>query len=328
MPDGGWADYPQGVFLLSSPTRHYERGLITRQIDGYDKTKTLLDASFGTGDTTIGNYVIPAGTLYTDQIVSLLNQAGILSGQIKIIESDRTTVETRLHSNMKKYKHYRAHYRARAITLKKQLRSTRRKLASVNHIIAKLTQGINYEELWFDSYGNAVVEPYQDPDSAEIEHTYEVADDNILQPVLDQTLDLFDIPNVIVLVVSQSDRPMLRSKFVNNDPSSPVSTVRRGRKIIHFDDSLDVATQAELDAICKQTAIGAANVYETVSFSTMINPLHSNADVMSLVHPTMGISAKYMETGWSIEFKPGGTMTHTAQRVINLDAALVGDPDV
>ena len=328
MPDGGWADYPQGVFLTSSPTRVYNRGLITREVDAYDKTKVLLDASFGTSDTTIGNYVIPAGTIYTDEIINLLGQSGILTTQIKIVESTQATVWHRIHSNQKKYKAHKAHYRHRAGDLLKKKHTLTRKLNSVHKLIQKLIVGINYEELWFDGYCNAIIEPYQEPDSADVDHLYEVSEESILHPEVDQTLDLFDIPNVIVLVVSQSDRPLLKSKFVNKDPNSPVSTVRRGRKIVHFDDSLDVASQSELDALAKQAAIGAANVYETVNISTMINPLHGNRDIVFLEHPKLGLSDKFMEFGWSIEMKAGGTMTHQLRRVVNLDAALVGDPDV
>jgi hypothetical protein len=88
-----------------------------------------------------------------------------------------------------------------------------------------------------------------------------------------------------------------------------------------------VATQAELDALVHQAAIDAANVYEQVSLPTMLVPNHGNRDIIELTHAGLGLSADFSEQTWSMDLKPGGTMSHGLRRVVNIDQSLLGDPD-
>jgi len=71
MPDGGTAEWPLGVFLLSSPTRKDENKQIKRSIEAYDSSLILKEDKF------IDRYVIEAGTKYIDAIIDILNAAGI-----------------------------------------------------------------------------------------------------------------------------------------------------------------------------------------------------------------------------------------------------------
>jgi hypothetical protein len=57
MPDGGWAEWSLGVFLLSSPTREFGlNGKIMRTIDAYDKAQILAEDKF------TSRHTIAAGT--------------------------------------------------------------------------------------------------------------------------------------------------------------------------------------------------------------------------------------------------------------------------
>lgn len=322
MPDGGWADFPQGVFLLNAPKRHYENGLITRAVDGFDQAKAIAQSTFGTGDVTIANIVIPAGTLYTDQIMNMLTYASIQQAQISITESQRQTLVDRGYT-----KSTARRYLQTLKLLNARLKQRKAAYGHTLHVIRSLMHEINYEDLWFDGYGVAHVHPYVEPTRDAIDHRYEVGDKSIILPVLDQTLDIADLPNVIVLVVSHPDRPVMVSKYFNMDPTSPISIPSRGRRVVYFDASLDVAGQNELDSIAKRLAVNAANIYEQVDLQTMINPMHGNRDIVKLTHPGTGIDDVYVETKWSIEMKPGGTMAHTLQRLINLDSSVIGAPD-
>lgn len=288
MPNGTWRDRACGVFLLSSPTRHYDHGLITRACDGYDQAQVLVD------DKVTSTYVIAAGAVYTDEIAGLLTAVP----DVNITDSERT------------------------LPVDRSWDPGTTKMA----IVADLLQAINYGSLWFDGFGTGQVIPYIEPDAADPDLAYVTDDESVIQPTVDQTRDIFSVPNTIIFTCGAPDRPLLYSKFVNSDPSSPVSTARRGRKITLFDSSKDVATQAELDALVKQAAIDAANVYEHISLPTMLVPFHEDRTVVALTHTGLGISASYTEAAWSMALQAGGTMTHDLRHVVNIDASLLGDP--
>ncbi|MEU1863696.1 hypothetical protein [Streptomyces gardneri] len=78
-------------------------------------------------------------------------------------------------------------------------------------IINKLLNAINYETLYFDEYGVAIVRPYVPPASRESEFDYATDQNSVILPDAEQTLDLFDVPNSFTLVVSDPDRPPLTS---------------------------------------------------------------------------------------------------------------------
>ena len=314
MPDASWLDFPLGVFLLSTPTRHYDAGLVTRTCDIYDQTQVLID-SVPTNISLYGGYYLAAGTLYTDAISDLLVGAGIANASVTPSDLALPTDRIWKKPNPK-------------ITSKLINNDTVwQQGASVAQIIQDLLTAINYGSVWFDSYGAAQCNPYISPDQDNIDHIYATDSNSIIAPMVEQTLDWFSIPNVIVLAVSQPDRPILVSKFVNSDPNSPVSTVRRGRRVVKFDNSMDVATQAELDALAHQAAVSAANVYETLSYSTMPMPNHGERDGILFTHNGLGVSARYTEHKWGLTLSAGSMMTHEMRRVVNIDSSLFGDPD-
>jgi len=291
MPDGGLASFPQGVFLVSAPAKKYSSGLVTVDCTGYDQAQVLTD------DSVSVRYVVTAGTAYTDAVAALL----VNIPNKNIISSDATLPIDRIWD----------------------IGTT--KLQIINDLLAS----INYNSLWFDGFGTAQVQPYVEPDSAPITFTYtNVGDESMFTPEVTSTLDLFSVPNYIVFTVSQPGRPVLTSTFTNDDPKSPVSIINRGRKIAQIDTSADVATQAELDALVKRAALNAANVYQSVEFTTPVMPIHENRDVLWLTHDGLDLSGKFAEVSWKMDLKAGGSMTHTVRHVVNLDASLVGTPDV
>jgi hypothetical protein len=68
-PYGGndWVEWPQGVFLLSTPERTTDMNeTVRRAVSGYDQLKIYLE------DTTFDRFTVPAGTRYTDAILDML----------------------------------------------------------------------------------------------------------------------------------------------------------------------------------------------------------------------------------------------------------------
>jgi hypothetical protein len=65
--DDDWVEWPQGVFLLSTPERTTDANeTVRRAVSGYDQLKIYLE------DTTYGRLTVPAGTRYTDAVLDML----------------------------------------------------------------------------------------------------------------------------------------------------------------------------------------------------------------------------------------------------------------
>jgi hypothetical protein len=281
MPDGGYAEFPLGVFLLSTPPRKVNAaGAVTRDIEAYDQTQVLLD------DKVTARYTIAAGTEYIAAISAILTDAGIALQNItpsdKVLPADKDWPPG---------------------TPKLQ-------------IINNLTSAINYRAIWFDENGYAVVEPYRSLAMQASEYTYKDDDESVIFPEVEQSLDLFSVANAWVLVVSEPDQPPLVSTYTNASPTSPTSTINRGRVIVDYREYEEAADQATLNARAVRLAEEASQVYEHVTMETAIMPMHSHADVLTLEFSRLGISAKYGEVGWSMELKAGAKMQHNIRKVV------------
>lgn len=275
-----YVEHPQGVFLLSSPTRNSdEQNRVTRSVDAYDPLKVLTD------DKVLTRYTVAAGTSYTAAVTTLLgtmpkNVAPSSKTLPSAVEWEPGTTKLR--------------------------------------IINDLLGSINFEALSFDEDGNAVAQPYRDPQSRAEEFVYGAGVAGLVVPNVDQELDLFDVANAWSLTVSDPDRPPLTSTYVNSDPGSPTSTVRRGRTIVDFRTEEDAADQATLDAKVARLAFEASQVFEALDFTTALMPIHSGNDVYRIVYPSLAVNTKYTEQTWSMELRAGAAMKHRARRVVSV----------
>lgn len=78
--------------------------------------------------------------------------------------------------------------------------------------------------------------PKQDVASLQPVWTYTDDNSSILYPSVTMDRDLFDIPNVVEVIYSNNGETYY-AKAVNDDPDSPVSTVRRGRIKTYRDEA-------------------------------------------------------------------------------------------
>jgi len=283
MPDGGWAEWPQGVFLLSTPTRKVTKtGQIIREVEAYDQLVILRD------DRVTDRCTVTAGTNYITAVKQILDGAGITNQNLT--PTDKTLPADR------------------------EWAPGTPKLRIINDLLS----AINYRSLWFDENGVAVAEPYISPADRAAEYTYRDDDQSVIFPEVVETLDLFDVANRWVLVVSEPDRPVLVSTYTNDNPDSPTSTVSRGRVIVDFREGEDAADQDSLDAKAARLAFEASQVYQQVEFETAIMPIHSDSDVIELYFSALGLAAKYAEVSWEMELRAGAKMKHRIRRVVSV----------
>jgi len=275
-----WVEWPQGVFLPASPTRHAdETDTVIREVEGYDPLQVFLD------DKTASRYIVYANTLYTTGISDAL---GSIPKSI--------TVSTAV------------------LPVTKEWEPGTSKLTIINDLLG----AINYESLSFDEDGMAIVQPYAAPSARAEEYTYADDQDSVMLPNVDQELDLFNIPNKWVLTVSEPDRDPIRVAYINTDPASPTSTVRRGRTITDSRVGVEAADLAALTEMVERLAFEASQIYEAVEFETSIMPIHSGNDVYRITYSTLAVDAKYSEHTWSMPLVVGGVMKHRARRVVTI----------
>lgn len=185
-------------------------------------------------------------------------------------------------------------------------------------IINDLLGAINYESAYYDEDGVFVGKPYISPAQRSAEFKYATDASSVITGNVNQTADLFGIPNKIIVAVSEPDRPPIVGTFVNSNPLSPTSTVSRGRTIVDFRTEQNAPDQITLDAQAARIGFEASQVYEVIEFVTAAMPIHENGDVFDLEIDGLEINDKYSEQSWSLQLESGATMTHRVRRVVNV----------
>ena len=85
-----------------------------------------------------------------------------------------------------------------------------------------------------DEMGRILFAPKQDTASLQPVWTYDDGNSSILYPEITTNHDIYGIPNVVEVVYSNGG-DYFTARVVNDDVNSPISTVNRGREIIHRD---------------------------------------------------------------------------------------------
>ncbi len=281
MPDGGKVEWPLGVFLLATPERVLAaNGLLARDVTAYDQLLVLNQDKVG------DRYTVAAGALYTDAIATLvfgLVTSSIVPSTLTLpaaMEWDPGTTKLR--------------------------------------ILNDLLGAINYESAWFNEAGTLICRPYQSPVDRAVEYDYSANVISVITGDVSQTLDLFDVPNKWILSKSEADVPPLTGTYTNTSPTSPTSTVSRGRTIVDFQTETDAADQTTIDAKAARAAFDASQVYENIKFQTVAMPMHSNADVLHVGLPGLAVDAKYSEHTWDLPLVTGAKMSHVVRRVVTV----------
>lgn len=281
-----YAEWPLGVFLLASPARKANAAdVVTREVEGYDACQVYRD------DLVESRYTVAAGTNYITAVSTLLDRPGTIPADRKNLTPTTKTLPTAREWEPG---------------------------TPVLTIIRNLLSAISYDTLFFDENGIVIARPYVSP--ADETSTFTYADNavSVIVPEVQQSLDLFNIPNKWVVVVNDPDRGELSSTYTNNNPASITSTVSRGRTITDFRTDNDAADQASLDAQVARIAFEASQVYEVVEFETAIMPIHEHREVFGLTYTDLAISDRYAEHTWSMELRAGATMKHSVRRVVNV----------
>lgn len=182
-------------------------------------------------------------------------------------------------------------------------------------VINQLLSEIGYKDLWFDSEGYARIEPKLNPTADNIQHRINANDPSVfLSPSHSVASDIFNKPNVFVCICSNPDLGApLTATAVNDNPQSPLSVQRRGRRISELVKVNNIASQEDLQAYARRLVFDSMTSSDTIIVRTGLLPGFGVNDVVALRDDdATGIC---VEKSWTMELVSGGKMVHTLGKV-------------
>ena len=273
--------YPLGVFLTSSVRTEENDTQRWVTIEAFDQCWVLRDTK------TESLLYFASGTNYLTAVQTLLTGAGIA-----MISSTPTTAvlaEAREHWAIG---------------------------TSYLEIINQLLSEINYNPIWFNQEGIAILEPASVPTAANIEHTLDDTDiKSLLLPESSRETDVYQAPNVFIAICSNADKsnPMV-AKAENTNPQSPLSIARRGRRIVTVLTVDNIADQSELQAYADRMRNESMLTGETIQVTTGLLPGYGVTDVVALRYRELFTTC--IEHSWTMTLSVGGTMQHVLEKVV------------
>jgi hypothetical protein len=256
FPDGSFAEWPLGVYIPATPDSEWDDGVLSQDVDLYDKLMLLVESE--TDDV----YDVPAGAVVTDTVRTILAEVGIPSSEIAITDSPKTT--------------------ATAFTWD----AGTSRLEMVNALLTSIT----YSNLSADGYGLFVSAPFVPQKERTPVWDFRADRDGIYDPKFKHLRDTFKVPNrVICISRGEGGWEGLRSELSNTDPSSPFSIPSRGYTITVTFRDVDASTQADLDAYCAKKLVEVQQVASTISINHWMIPLRVD-DVVTFANDDAGLA--------------------------------------
>lgn len=188
-------------------------------------------------------------------------------------------------------------------------------------IINDLLKEINYAPLWFDARGVAVLRPKVAPSARTIDHILSdkprapgVEKIERLLPGYSRRTNAYSAPNVFICICSNPDKDGVMFAISENDnPSSPISTVSRGRRICQKVQINNVESQEALQQFADNMRDESMTSSETYTVTTALLPGWGVSDVTAIHYKD--IDEICTEESWSMELAVGGVMTHELRKV-------------
>lgn len=179
--------------------------------------------------------------------------------------------------------------------------------------ISDLISNAKYE-LTLDELGRILFSPKQDTASLQPVWTYNDDNSSILNPNITMDHDLYGIPNVVEVVYSNGT-DCFYSRVINDDVNSPISTVNRGREIIHRVTNPDLIgnpTEDQIDEYAEQLLRELSSLEYTITYTHGYCPVRIG-DCVRLNYERAGIiDVKARVISQSITCELGCQVSETA----------------
>ena len=158
-----------------------------------------------------------------------------------------------------------------------------------------------------DEMGRILFSPRQDINSLQPVWTYDDNDSSILYSDISMDHDLYGIPNVVEVIYSNGNDNYY-ARVVNDDINSPISTVNRGREIVHRVTDWDLSgipTHAQVEEYAEKLLQELSSVEYTITYTHGYCPVRLN-DCVRLNYERAGITnVKAKVISQSIKCEPG-----------------------
>lgn len=168
--------------------------------------------------------------------------------------------------------------------------------------------------LALDEIGRIYFEPEQETMSLQPRWTYDDSNSSILYPELTVDRDLYGIPNVVEVVYSNGTECFI-GRAVNDDPSSPTSTINRGREITHRESNpnlLGNPNQKRIQEYAEKILKELSSLEYTVTYTHGYCPVRIG-DCVRLNYSRAGINnVKAKVISQNIKCEPGCPVTEKA----------------
>lgn len=165
-----------------------------------------------------------------------------------------------------------------------------------------------------DEMGRILFSPQQDIASLQPVWTYDDGNSSILYSDISMDHDLYGIPNAVEVIYSNSDSDYY-AEVTNDDENSPLSTVNRGRKIVHRvtnPDLIGTPTENQIKEYTLQLLRELSSLEYTVSYTHAYCPVRVG-DCVRLNYNKSGITdVKAKVISQSIKCEPGCPVTEKA----------------
>ena len=165
-----------------------------------------------------------------------------------------------------------------------------------------------------DELGRILFAPNQDTASLQPVWTFDDGNSSILYPDITMDHDLYGIPNVVGVMYSEG-KDHYYARVVNDDPNSPISTVSRGREIVHrvTNPGLSgIPTQAQIEEHARQLLREMSTLEYTIKYTHGYCPVRVG-DCVRLNYVRSGIrNAKAKVISQTIDCNTGCKVTETA----------------
>ena len=168
--------------------------------------------------------------------------------------------------------------------------------------------------LALDDVGRILFMPNQDTMSLQPIWTYDDSNSSILYPELTVDRDLYGIPNVVEVIYSNGTE-YYYGRAVNEDPSSPISTINRGREITHRESNpslLGNPNQKRIQEYAENLLKELSSLEYTITYTHGYCPVRIG-DCVRLNYKRAGINGiKAKVISQNIKCEPGCPVTEKA----------------
>lgn len=273
--------FPLGVFAPATVSEERSENSLLLKVEAYDRCWRVRD------NYTETILSLAAGTNYITAAKQLLTASGIAA----VLETPTTATLTEIREDWDIGTSY---------------------LEIINQLLSE----INYKPLYFNSQGAAVLEPIGIPSADNIQHVFDSNNiQSLMLPETERGTDVYSAPNVFLCICSNPDKDgSLTAISVNDNPQSPLSVQRRGRRIMRVENVDNIASQAELNEYAEHLRNESMFTGEVITVSTALFPNFGVDDVVALITPD--VTAICKDRNYEMELQVGGTMKHTLERVV------------